>query len=255
MKRLDLALVELGLAPSRTKAQQMIEAGEVEVLRQGHWQVIQQSSHQLKNPSLEYVRKAKDSEVLKYVSRGGLKLEGALRHLQLDVGGWRCLDLGLSTGGFSDCLLQAGASEVFGVDVGHGQLHPSLEGHPRLQSFEGVNVKNLASFEPFQEWAKRGLDFCVADLSFISLLSLLSDLAGWMPKEARFLGLVKPQFEVGANHLNKSGIVKDPQLFREVEFEALKILAQTSWEAKDFFPSLLKGQDGNQEFFLFARVP
>jgi 23S rRNA (cytidine1920-2'-O)/16S rRNA (cytidine1409-2'-O)-methyltransferase len=254
MRRLDHVLVELRLAPTRTKAQQLIEAGDVEILSQGEWKVIRQSSYSIAQPSRENVRVKQDAEILKYVSRGGLKLEGALEHLQLDVSGFRVLDLGVSTGGFSDCLLQKGAQEICGIDVGHSQLHEKLMREPRLMTFEGVNVKQISEYKLILDWIARGLDLCVVDLSFISLISVLPVIADILPAQTRLLALVKPQFEVGAGNLDKRGLVReDSKLFDDVKARVLHALAKCGFSGEDYFPSRLRGQDGNQEFFVYSR--
>jgi len=244
--RLDQALVELRLAPTRSKAQQLIANGDVEVFMRGEWRVSTQASLPVV-AAPENVRVKPNSEILKYVSRGGLKLEAALAHLSLDVQGFRCLDLGISTGGFTDCLLRAGAAAVCGVDVGHGQLHAHLKGDPRVTSFEGVNVKDLGSYPEIQKWIGQGVDLCVADLSFISLLSLMDGILEALPAHARILALIKPQFELGAAALNKAGVVTDASLFADLERRSRASLPRAS-----YFPSALKGQDGNQEFFLYG---
>jgi 23S rRNA (cytidine1920-2'-O)/16S rRNA (cytidine1409-2'-O)-methyltransferase len=239
MKRLDQFLVEVGLAPTRSKAQQMLAAGEVRV----RGQVITQASHKADGLSVDDIEIQGDT--LKYVSRGGLKLEAALAHLQLDVRGWRCLDVGISTGGFADCLLQHGAGEVAGFDVGHGQLAPKLNG--RVCSWEGVHVKDLATHCELQEWLALGVNLIVVDVSFISLLQVIP----WLPK-ARLLALVKPQFEVGAAQLNGRGVVKDVALFDDVRDRILRQLQNCGFTSLDYFASAVKGQDGNQEFFAYA---
>lgn len=262
--RLDHVLVERGLAPSRSKAQQLIDAGEVEVLVRAAWKTIKQPSYPVGD---KLVRLREGAETLRYVSRGGLKLEGALEKLGLDVTGFRCMDLGISTGGFTDCLLQRGAREVCGVDVGHGQLHANLSSDSRVLAFEGVNVKDLSGHVGVGDWMyrversdsgaqlaakdayeKMHVDLCVADLSFISLISLFPSL----PPIPRFLGLIKPQFEVGAGNLDKTGIVRDAKLFAEVELRAHEELTRSGYEVKSYFPSRVKGQDGNQEFFIYG---
>jgi len=248
MKRLDLALVDLALAPSRTKAQQMIEAGEVEIFAHGHWRVAEQASASLREPSHETIRVRPNSQTLKYVSRGGLKLESALKHLGLDPRGWKCLDLGISTGGFTDCLLQAGASEVVGIDVGHGQLSAKLASDSRVKHFEGLNARGLADSHVIP----RQLDICVVDLSFISLLQIIPVLREVLPPGCRLLALVKPQFEVGREGLDKNGIVRDEKLFDEVKVKILGALEKYGFSVKNYFPCELKGQDGNLEFFVFA---
>ncbi len=253
MRRLDHILVELALAPTRSKAQQLIEAGEVEILFQGEWKVIRQSSYSLSQPNKENVRVKPDSEILKYVSRGGLKLERALDHLQLDVRGLRALDLGISTGGFTDCLLQKGVKEICGIDVGHSQLHEKLSQEPRLMVFEGLNVKQAAEYRPLRDWIAGGLDLCVADLSFISLISVMKVIASLIPPKARFLGLVKPQFEVGPAHLGKGGLVKDDSaLFDDLKARMLREVEKCGLSMEDYFPCALRGQDGNQEFFIYS---
>ena len=253
MRRLDHVLVELRLAPTRSKAQQLIEAGEVEVLIRQQWTTIRQSSYSISQPSVETVRIKEGSETLKYVSRAGLKLEGALEHLKLDVSGFRVLDLGISTGGFSDCLLQRGAREICGVDVGHEQLHEKLAGDPRVLVIEGLNVKDIGSDRSVLEWLKNGCDICLADLSFISLQSVLSVISSVLPPQTKFLGLVKPQFEVGREHLDKRGVVvDDPQIFEELRVRILREMEKCGLSKAEYFPSRLRGQDGNQEFFVYS---
>ncbi len=244
--RLDQVLVELGLAPTRSKAQQLIEAGDVEVFARGEWRQTSQASLIVAKSS-GILRVKENTEILKYVSRGGLKLEGALNHLGLNVEGRRCLDLGISTGGFADCLLKNGAAEVCGVDVGHGQLHPQLASDGRVKLFEGVNVKDVRKHAAIMDWLNGGVDLCVADLSFISLLSVVHEIKALLPARTQFLGLVKPQFELGAAALNKSGVVADHSLFTDLEAKALQALP-----GAQFFASPITGQDGNVEFFLYS---
>jgi 23S rRNA (cytidine1920-2'-O)/16S rRNA (cytidine1409-2'-O)-methyltransferase len=226
-KRLDVRLVELGLAPSRSKAQQMIAAGDVEE-RDGEIKI---------NPN---------SLILKYVSRGGLKLESALCRLKLDVTGIAALDIGISTGGFSDCLLKAGAKSVIGIDVGHGQLDARLQGDARLTLHEGVNVREL---DPN---LGEGVDLCVVDVSFISLTLAIPALARALRPSTRLLALVKPQFEVGAGNLDKRGVVRDPRLFEEVKLKITGALVDGGFSIQDYFACGVTGQDGNQEFFAYA---
>jgi 23S rRNA (cytidine1920-2'-O)/16S rRNA (cytidine1409-2'-O)-methyltransferase len=251
-KRLDSVLVELGLAPSRSKAQQMISNGEIEVLKAGEWRSAEQASLLLPDPSLDNVRVVEGGQTLKYVSRGGLKLEGALQHLGLGVHGWRCLDIGLSTGGFSDCLLQNGATHVLGIDVGHGQLHARLKADARLQSLEGVNVKDLSQHVEVQRFVSGGLNLAVVDLSFISILTALPAIAALMPAKTKLLALIKPQFEVGRENLDKRGVVRDAELFNDVKGRVLHALEKYDLSTLDYFQSQLKGNDGNQEFFVFS---
>lgn len=253
MKRLDHFLTEIGLAPTRSKAQQLIEAGEVMVNVRGQWQSVTQSSFKADNLTAADVRLAADAQTLKYVSRGGLKLEHALKHLKLEVKGLRCLDAGLSTGGFADCLLQNGAASVFGFDVGHGQLHAKLESHPRLAHAEGLHVRDLAQHPQAAEWLRTGADLCVVDMSFISLTQVLPHLAPVLHPGSRLLALVKPQFETGAENLDGRGVVRDETLFDDVKSRVLHALAKYGFSIADYFPCAVKGQDGNQEFFAYAR--
>ncbi|MGZ3722177.1 MAG: TlyA family RNA methyltransferase [Bdellovibrionales bacterium] len=249
MKRLDAVLVELNLAPSRTKAQALIEAGEVEVQVAGAWKCIRQSSYSVKDQA---IRIHPESQTLKYVSRGGLKLEGALKHLGLNVNGWRCLDVGLSTGGFADCLLQNGAARVVGVDVGHGQLAEKLKTEAKLKQFEGVHVRDVPAHQELRALINEGVDLVTVDVSFISLLHVLPVLEEILPRGAKVLALVKPQFEVGASNLDKSGIVQDPELFTELQAQMLRAFEKYGFSSMNYFASDVKGQDGNQEFFIFA---
>lgn len=248
MPRLDLALVQLGLAPSRTKAQALIAAGDVEIFKQGEWRVADSASLVVEAPQL---RLRPGAESLRYVSRGGLKLEAALDQLQLNVKGWRCLDVGLSTGGFSDCLLQRGAAHIVGVDVGHGQLSPTLHAEPRLRSFEGINARQLNQHAEVRSVAGH-IDLCVVDVSFISLGQILPALAEVLPGGARLLALVKPQFEVGPAGLDKHGVVRDVALFADVEAQVLQALEKCGFTGLDYVACKVKGQDGNQEFFALA---
>lgn len=250
MKRLDVALVDFGLAPSRAKAQQMIEAGEVELLSSEGWQVARKANARV--TSAEVIRLVPTGQTLKFVSRGGLKLEGALDHLKLDVHGWRVLDVGISTGGFTDCLLQRGAASVCGFDVGRGQLHERLKVDTRVRAFEGVHLKDAPAHAELRDWLGAGVHLAVADLSFISIQNLLPVLARLLPNSTRILLLVKPQFEVGPDGLGKGGIVRDEGLFAGVRLEVLQGLAKHGFLIDEYFPSPLKGQDGNQEFFVFG---
>lgn len=249
MKRLDVALVERGLAPTRSKAQQLIAAGEVEILRGDDWLIAESASRSIKPDEILRVNSA--SQTLKYVSRGGLKLEAALDRLQLDVKGWRCLDVGLSTGGFTDVLLQREAEAVVGIDVGRAQLHPRLKNDPRLQSFEGVNVRDLSARQDIVKELS-GVRLVVVDVSFISLELVIPALAAVWPERARLLALVKPQFEVGPANLSGKGIVSDANLYNDVERRVLLTLEKYGFSKEAYFASAVKGQDGNQEFFVSA---
>ncbi|MCB0362740.1 MAG: TlyA family RNA methyltransferase, partial [Bdellovibrionales bacterium] len=222
-KRLDLWLVENKKVPSRTKAQELIRSGKVELFINQLWVPITQPSWDVS--SLDSLQLRMDSpQLLKYVSRGGLKLQLAFDYLhtyylntfasfcspaELEFKDKRILDIGQSTGGFTDCLLQRGCREIVGVDVGHDQLHPSLRNDLRVRAFEAVNIKNLSQNRALQSEVQMGFHLIVVDLSFISLTQVLPLLPSMLKPKGRILALVKPQFEVGADKLNKRGIVKD----------------------------------------------
>lgn len=252
MPRLDQALVDWGYARSRAQAVELIRSGFVERKEGDAWRPAAKAALQVRAQDRDDFRVLRN-DLTKYVSRGGAKLEGALRHLGLDVTGLLAVDIGLSTGGFADCLLQAGAVKVVGLDVGHGQLHGKLKNDPRLVSLEGLNARHLdpALLAPALGGAR--VDLVVIDVSFISLTEVLT-LAGQVLRPGgSLLALVKPQFEVGAGNLGKGGLVKDKALYQNVREKVVAAAAARSFTVSDYFPCSLEGGDGNQEFFLFAR--
>jgi 23S rRNA (cytidine1920-2'-O)/16S rRNA (cytidine1409-2'-O)-methyltransferase len=246
MQRIDLLLVARGLAPSRTAAQALIEAGRVSA----DGRPVNKASLKL-DPEipLDVIPDAADQ----YVSRGGLKLAGALAHTGLAVAGLTALDVGISTGGFTDCLLQAGARRVIGVEVGHDQLHPRLLADPRVVQFEGVNARHLTP-ELIAPALDAPLDLVVGDVSFISLTLVLPALRAVLPLGGRLLFLVKPQFEVGPGNLGKGGIVKNEGLYPQVEARIKTAAQDCGFQVLDYLDSPIRGGDGNREFFLFARA-
>ena len=238
--RADQLLVERGLCPSRAVARRLIEAGRVTTADGPVGRPAQ-----ILAPDAD-LRVAGD-EALRYVSRGGLKLAGALRHTGLPVQGRACLDLGQSTGGFTDCLLQAGAARVVGVDVGRGQLHPRLAGDPRISTIEGLNARTLTPAHlPLPRY-----DLVVGDLSFISLTLVLPQLRALVAAGGDLLLLVKPQFEVGPDKVGKGGIVRDAGHFPAVEAKLRTAAAACGLAVRDYFPSAIAGGDGNREFFIW----
>jgi 23S rRNA (cytidine1920-2'-O)/16S rRNA (cytidine1409-2'-O)-methyltransferase len=235
--RADLLLVERGLAESRAKAQALILAGSVVA---GDHRV--EKPGQLLDPACELRVK----EQLKYVSRGGLKLEKALDHFGLDPQRRVCVDLGASTGGFTDVLLQRGAARVHAVDVGYGQLHPRLRGDPRVVVHERVNARELALPEP--------CDAAVADLSFISLKLVLPALAAALaPHGAWVCVLVKPQFEAGRAEVGKGGVVRDAAVHVRVVAEVGHKLQELGFEVLGSVESPIRGPAGNREYLVAAR--
>lgn len=253
MIRADILLVEQGFAPSRTKAQDLIATGRVHVSVGGLRTPVKKPSMPL-DPSSQ-LEVTPDPEALHYVSRGGLKMRGALDRLGLTVEGARCLDVGISTGGFTDCLLQAGARSVIGVDVGHGQLASRLENEPRLQLVEGVNARDLSSVDLIEKNGGHKFDLVVMDVSFISLTLVLPAITSYLKESASVLALVKPQFEVGREGLGKNGIVKDPALYPQVETKIRQAAQTAGLLVEDYFESAITGYDGNREFFLYAHSP
>lgn len=245
--RVDALLVQRGLAPSRTAAQRLIEAGRVKVgPGETGGTAIDKPSHLL--PADADLR-VEPSQAAEYVSRGGIKLAGALAHAGIDPRGRDCLDIGQSTGGFTDCLLQHGAVKVIGIDVGHDQLHPAIAADPRVESHEGINARQLGK----SALAGRQFDFITADVSFISLALIIPQLPPLLTRLGDLLLLVKPQFEVGPDRIGKGGIVADPSLYPAVRDKLAACCADHQLAVVDWFDSPITGTDGNREFFLHAR--
>lgn len=249
--RADLLLVERGLAPSRTAAQRLIAAGHVFTLVGRKLTRVP-----LTKPGVtlddDVALEVEASELEKFVSRGGLKLDGAITKVRLDVAGLHCLDVGQSTGGFTDCLLQRGAASVVGVDVGHSQLHPRLRDDARVTCIEGVNARTLGTADLCTGTARADFDLIVADVSFISLTKVLPQWPALLREGGRVLSLVKPQFEVGADKVGRGGIVRDASLFASVEHTIRATCADAKLNVLDYFESSVTGSDGNHEFFVYA---
>jgi 23S rRNA (cytidine1920-2'-O)/16S rRNA (cytidine1409-2'-O)-methyltransferase len=237
--RLDRWLVEQGLADTREKAQALIMAGEVLVNGQKAskaGQTVPDGAH------VEVTAK------LRYVGRGGLKLEGALARFGIDVNGLVCADFGSSTGGFTDCLLQAGATRVHAIDVGTGQLDWKLRNDPRVVVHEGVNARHL-------DLADIGelVDLAVCDVSFISATLILPAMVRVLkPYQGKFVVLVKPQFEVGKGQVGKGGIVRDPAQHTAACEKLLQCAAELEFKT-DIMESPITGAEGNKEFLLYGR--
>jgi len=247
MPRADQLLVQRGLAPSRSAAQRLIAGGAVRWRGPAGWALPRKSGDELpEGCELEVV----DDAELRFVSRGGLKLDAALAHCGIDVRGATCLDIGQSTGGFTDVLLQRGAARVVGIDVGHGQLHARLRGDARVTALEGVNARHL---EAAQLPAPR-YDLIVGDLSFISLTLVLPALAPLLQRAGgELLMLVKPQFELQPADIGKGGLVRDAAAHARVEQRLRDACAASGLVVVDWFDSAVAGGDGNREFFIRAR--
>jgi 23S rRNA (cytidine1920-2'-O)/16S rRNA (cytidine1409-2'-O)-methyltransferase len=242
--RADQLLVERGLAASRSQAQRLIASG-VQWFDGADWKRVAKNGDELPDAAqLELL----DTAEARYVSRGGLKLEGALRASGLAVNGWTCLDVGQSTGGFTDCLLQHGAARVTGVDVGHGQLHPKIRADARVLLFEKLNGRELTRGQVGDDF-----DLVTGDLSFISLTLVLPALAPLLKDGGHLLMLAKPQFELQPGQIGKGGVVRDPTLFRVVEQRLRDGCASLGLTVLGWDDSPIKGGDGNREFFLHAQ--
>jgi 23S rRNA (cytidine1920-2'-O)/16S rRNA (cytidine1409-2'-O)-methyltransferase len=291
--RIDQLLVQRGLASTRSQAQRLIAdgvqwrkldvAGEV-------WKRVAKNGDEV--PEDAVIELLDDSEA-RYVSRGGLKLEAALQQVGLSVKGLRCLDVGQSTGGFTDCLLQAGALAVVGVDVGSAQLHPSLREDSRVLCVESVNARTLSAADLIAAYADSTgaegqfdleedgpvfegfdgsdgsladaelaalppefappFDILVADLSFISQTLVLPAAVPLLKDGGILLTLVKPQFELQPGQVGKGGIVKDPDMYPIVEQRLRDTCADLGLEVSAWFDSPIAGGDGNREFFICAR--
>ncbi|MDR6523182.1 23S rRNA (cytidine1920-2'-O)/16S rRNA (cytidine1409-2'-O)-methyltransferase [Variovorax paradoxus] len=251
--RADQLLVERGLAASRSQAVRLIagglrwrDAGSGDAWRN----VVKNKDDVPESAELELV----DAAEARYVSRGGLKLEGALAASGIDPAGWLCLDVGQSTGGFTDCLLQRGAARVVGVDVGHGQLHARLREDERVVAIEGINARALSADDLGEEGDEDGprFDLIVGDLSFISLTLVLPAVVGFMADEGRLLMLVKPQFELQPGQIGKGGIVRDDALYAVVEKRLRDACDALGLRVLQWFDSPIAGGDGNREFFIHA---
>jgi len=286
--RIDQLLVQKGLANTRSQAQRLIADG-VEWAQGETWKRIVKNGDDV--PESAEVRLLDDSEA-RYVSRGGLKLEAALKTVGLSVEGFACLDVGQSTGGFTDCLLQAGAKSVVGVDVGSAQLHPMLRSDPRVLCVEKVNARALTAEDLIQAYEDSTgedgqfevdedgeddegrddedetaddveaaptesefvpeFDLIVADLSFISQTLVLPAVVPLLKAGGTLLTLVKPQFELQPGQVGKGGIVKEPEFYVVVEQRLREACAALGLTVTAWFDSPIAGGDGNREFFICA---
>ena len=240
-KRLDVAVTEQGLAESRQKAQAIIMAGQVYV----NGQKVDKAGAPVREDDMIEVR----GKQLRYVSRGGLKLEKAMACWPITLNGAVCADIGASTGGFTDCMLQNGAAKVYAVDVGYNQLDWRLRTHPQVLCMERTNARYLT-----REQIPEELDFFSVDVSFISLKLILPALRPLMKEGREGVCLVKPQFEAGREKVGKNGVVRDPAVHLEVLEHFLDHAAQAGFSVKDITFSPIKGPEGNIEYlgYLFA---
>ena len=237
-----MLLVELGLAPTRARAQALVLAGQVVV-----------DDQRVDKPG---TRVSSDAAIrlkgdpMPYVSRGGLKLEAALKHFQLDVRGAVAADVGASTGGFTDCLLQAGARKVHALDVGRGQLHAQLRADPRVVLHEGVNARHLGPSD-----LPEPVSILVLDVSFISLTQVLPATVRFLASGGVTVALVKPQFEAGRGQVGKGGVVRDDAVRAEAVARVQACMEQLGLAPIGSLDSPIHGPAGNREVLLVARRP
>jgi len=248
--RADQLLVNRGIAPTRSVAQRLIAGGAVRWRAGEGWSVPRKAGEDLpEDCTLEVT----DDAELRFVSRGGLKLDGALAHTGIDVHGFTCLDVGQGAGGFTDALLQRGATRVVGIDVGHGQLNARLAQDARVLSHEGVNARDVAGTAFEADTAPHSFDLVTGDLSFISLTLVLPTLARYLAAGGHLLLLVKPQFELQPQDIGKGGLVKDSASYARVELRIREACAAHALAVRDYFASPIDGGDGNREFFVWAQ--
>ena len=282
--RADSFLVEHGFATTRSQAQRLIGSGvqwrvlvdeaEANLVVVAPWKRVAKNGDEI--PDAAEVEVLDNTEA-KYISRGGLKLEGALKATGLNVTGLRCLDIGQSTGGFTDCLLQHGAAQVVGVDVGHGQLHASMRVDERVVCLEGINARSLTATDLIAACARIDsasdkfdtqneanqahqaleldpiFDFLTGDLSFISLTLVLPAVVRLLKPHGHLLMLVKPQFELQPGQIGKGGIVRDAAHFAFVEQRLRDCCADLGVDVLGWMASSIEGGDGNREFFIHGK--
>lgn len=244
-ERIDKLMVEKGLAPSRAKAQALVMAGVVLV---GEQRV--EKSSEMFTMDADIRVKGEDDPASRYVGRGGVKLEAALREFKVEVDGLLCLDVGASTGGFTDCLLQHGALRVVAIDVGHNQIDWRLRSDPRVEVRESVNARYLTPAEFDTKF-----DLAVMDVSFISATKVLPSIVPLLTPQGRMITLIKPQFEVGRGEVGRGGIVNDPSKHERVVGEVNRAARELGLDVRGVARSPLRGADGNQEFLaLYERA-
>lgn len=239
-QRLDIYLVENGLVSGRDLAKSLIMAGKVYVNNQK----ADKAGDQVSEKDKVELR----GETLKYVSRGGLKLEKAMKSFPINLEGLVSMDIGASTGGFTDCMLQNGASKVFAVDVGYGQLAWKLRTDERVVNMERTNIRYVTLEDIGQE-----LDFASVDVAFISLKLVLPVAKTLLREEGEIVALIKPQFEAGREKVGKKGVVRDPEVHKEVIEEVVNFAQNTGFEILGLDFSPIRGPEGNIEYLMYAK--
>ncbi|WP_035563392.1 MULTISPECIES: TlyA family RNA methyltransferase [Halomonadaceae] len=248
MMRLDQLLVSQGLANSRTRAQRLIRHGRIRLASNG--KPLTKASEKWPEDTRFDVE---DDPEERYVSRAGLKLEAVLTTLEMRLDETVVLDIGQSTGGFTDCALRFGARHVIGVEVGHGQLAPELRGDPRVTCLEGLNARYMSSDEALKSvLAAQPIHSAIMDVSFISQTLILPEIAALLPPEGHLISLVKPQFELNAEALDKRGVVRDARRYNDVETNIRSACDACGLAIRHWQESPITGGDGNREFLLHA---
>jgi len=235
--RLDLAVLERGLASSRQRARALIMAGKIQV----NDQPVDKPGTFIRSHDNITLK----GQEIRYVSRGGLKLESALKTFDVKVQDRTCLDVGASTGGFTDCLLQHGARQVFAVDVGYGQFAWKLRNDPRVSLFERTNIRHLSA-----ESIPVPIDLVVIDVSFISLKIVIPKVIDFLSPKGSIIALIKPQFEVGKGKVGKGGVVRDPRQHQTVIEDLTRFFKDANLASGAVIPSPIKGPKGNIEFLV-----
>ena len=245
--RLDQFLVQHKNIESRTKAQDLILNRNIFVNNK----LVIKSSFDVTDLDTVEIQ---SQEILKYVSRAGLKLEGAIIKLDINLKNTVVLDIGQSTGGFTDCCLQQGAAKIIGFDVGEGQLHQKIKTDSRVTFFEKLNVKNLSMDKSFlAQIPVGGFDLLICDVSFISLQHVVPNIHSYLKINGEYLFLIKPQFECGPENLDKNGIVKKKSTYLKIETEMKNLFNNYFGTALNYFESNIRGKEGNLEFFIYGR--
>lgn len=251
--RLDQWLVKHQKVRSRSQAEELIKRGEVLILssEKNLWIKILKPSYEV-NEAFDPKNIKIESVISEFVARSGYKLKKALEHVRFDVEGLNCLDVGQSTGGFSQVLLESNAKKVIGVDVGQNQISADLRKYQNLICFENLDIRKAGENEVFVK--ESPFEFVVVDVSFISLLNVLDPILNFIKPDGHVLALVKPQFELTKSDLDKKGLVKDPSKYKDVEAKIKNyITAMEGIMFLDFFKSSLEGKDGNVEFFVYLK--
>src|SRR5450432_3290818 len=239
--RLDVTLVDRGLFPTRRQAQTAIMAGEI---RDNERSALKASDSVLETDEIGVISR------VRYVGRGGIKLEGALDAFQIHCEDRVALDIGASTGGFTDCLLQHGARKVFAVDVGKGQLDWKIRSDPRVVTLEKINARHLS-----REQVPEPVSICVIDVSFISLTLVLPPAFELLTPKGMILALIKPQFELARGDVGRGGIVRSPELHLRAQEKVAAFAITLGAEVQGISPSVITGSEGNQEFFICLQKP